>query len=173
MRALYESFTIRTDVGGSPTEAHKRVAARRDGGLLPDWTAQGYIKSGQLHHAGIIATAELVDAFIEATASGKRKDWINPEDHHKFWAAFWSMLRKHGHDDSLRTIEPPRPRAGGRVKIVEVDLPVGPRILGPSVGYSLRTLGGRRLDPTPGLFFSREWAEQYAERHGWEVVGPP
>jgi hypothetical protein len=103
------SLTVRTDIGGPPTEADKRVAAIRNGGLLPEWTAQGYTtQTGSLHHAGIIRTRDLFAAFLEAFADPRYKDWVNREDGHRFWAGFWKTLRKFGHAESLRVIEPPR-----------------------------------------------------------------
>ena len=62
-----DSFTIRVDIGGPRTEAHKRVLAIKNGGMVPDWTLQGYITPEHcLHHAGAIPTRDLFDAFVEA-----------------------------------------------------------------------------------------------------------
>jgi hypothetical protein len=100
-----ESFTVRVDIGGPKTEAHKRVRAIKDGGIVPDWTVQGYITAnGLLHHAGAIHTRELFVAFIEAAHKPDFKTWNNPADGHEFWAGFWQSLRKYGHADTLCTI---------------------------------------------------------------------
>ncbi len=105
---IHRSFTIRVDIGGRPTEAHKRVTALRDGGLLPNWTAQGYVtESGALSHASIIRTTDLIEAYLEASVHPKHKLWTNPDDGHVFWAGFWKDLKRYGHAESLKVIEPP------------------------------------------------------------------
>jgi hypothetical protein len=100
-----DSFTIRVDIGGPKTEAHKRVRAIKDGGVVPDWTVQGYItEGGRLHHAGIIQTRELFAAFLEAAHQPDFKTWENHADGHEFWAGFWPTLRRYGHGETLRTV---------------------------------------------------------------------
>jgi hypothetical protein len=98
------SFTIRTDIGGSPTEVHKRLAAIADDGLYPAWTAQGYVTAdGRLHHAGIIRTVELYQAYREASADPRHTTIIG-DDGHTFWPAHWATLRRHRNATSLHTI---------------------------------------------------------------------
>lgn len=100
-----DSFTIRIDIGGPKTEAHKRVLAIKEGGILPEWTIQGYItKDGLLHHAGAIRTRELFAAFLEAVHNPRFTTRTNPADGHEFWPAYWETLRKYGHGNSLKTI---------------------------------------------------------------------
>lgn len=99
------SFTIRLDIGGSRTEAHKRVLAIKEGGVLPEWTVQGYITpDGRLHHAGAIPTLDLFAAFLEAAHHPKFTTITNPADGHEFWAGYWETLTRYGHGDRLRTL---------------------------------------------------------------------
>jgi hypothetical protein len=99
------SFTIRVDIGGSKTEAHKRVLAIKDGGLVPDWTLQGYITAaGDLHHAGAIPTRDLFAAFLEAAHNPRFTTRCNPADGHEFWPGYWETLRRYGHGGRLKTL---------------------------------------------------------------------
>lgn len=79
------SFTIRVDIGGPKTEAHKRVLAIKEGGIVPDWTIQGYITADEyLHHAGAIPTRDLFAAFLEAAHHPKFTTRANHADGHAF-----------------------------------------------------------------------------------------
>ena len=59
------TFTIRlrTSSGETWTEMNKRLAARANGGMMPDWTLQAYMDQpgGPLENMGWMSTAELYD----------------------------------------------------------------------------------------------------------------
>jgi len=101
------SFTIRL---GESREAGKRVRAIADGGLIPEWTAQGYITAAKtLACAGIITTRELFAAFVEAESKPDFRPRINGYDGTPFWCGYWQTLERYGHATTLRIIEGVRP----------------------------------------------------------------
>lgn len=100
-----DSFTIRVDIGGPRTEAHKRVLAIKNGGIVPDWTLQGYFTPDDcLHHAGAIPTRDLFAAFLEAAHDPRFTTRFNHADGHEFWPGYWTTLRKYGHAGRLVTL---------------------------------------------------------------------
>jgi hypothetical protein len=96
------SFTVRL---GRNREAEKRVLAIAEGGVLPEWTAQGYMaRPRTMVCGGIIKTWELFAGFVAARAHPRFTTRTNRYDGIEFWPGHWKTLRRYGNATTLRTV---------------------------------------------------------------------
>jgi hypothetical protein len=96
------SFTVRL---GRNREAEKRVRALAEGGVIPEFTAQGYMERPRsMVCGGIIRTWELFAGFVAARAHPNFSPRRNRYDGIWFWPGHWKTLRRYGNGTTLQTI---------------------------------------------------------------------